>query len=62
MGDAASRKALEKSIAMAVVLAGSIETPVMGADSGMRAEVVECEGLKSCCVGWVGRDSTKEGR
>ena len=58
-------KALEKSIATAVVLAGGVDllkTSAIAADSGRRAEVVEWEGLKPCCVGWVGRDSTRKGR
>jgi len=58
-------KALEKSMATAVVLAGGarrLNPSAMALVRGRRAEVVECEDLKPCWVGWVRREEEREGR
>ena len=58
-------KALEKSMATAVVLAGglsSLNPSAIAADSGRSAVVVECLDLKPCWEGWVGREDFRKGR
>ena len=58
-------KALEKSMATAVVLAGGLELlkpSAIAVERGSSAEVVECEDLKPCWVEWVGRDCLRKGR
>ena len=57
-------KALEKSMATAVVLAGglfSLNPSAIAVASGRSAEVVECGDLKPCCVGCVGRADLRRG-
>ena len=57
-------KALEKSMATAVVLAGglSLNSSAIAVASGRSAEVVEWEDLKPCCVECVGRADLRHGK
>ena len=55
-------KALEKSMATAVVIAGglsSLNPSAIAADSRRSDVVVECLDLKPCWEGWVGREDFK---